>query len=104
MIALRKAHSVTWHIDVPQGLDTHNWIAFTGDHRFVWFYADGNGEGIDDRGSWYAGGKHLYMRREGDGKKYVWNIIEVLPNELRLRYEKIDYVLRRDDQKSTPSI
>jgi hypothetical protein len=79
----------TWEITVPQGLDTKDWIAFNKDHSFVWFIADGTQEKIDDRGSWYAGGKNLYMRHEGDGKKYVWNIIAILPNELRLSYEKV---------------
>src|SRR4051812_10530742 len=86
--APESALAGTWEITMPFGTDTHDWLALNKDHRFVWFVSAGTRETINDRGTWYAGGKQLYMRHEGDGKKYIWNIVEILPNELRLRYDK----------------
>jgi hypothetical protein len=96
--APESAFHGTWDFISPHGLDTADWISFKDDHKWIWFTADGNGECINDRGSWYAGGKFLYLRREGDGKKYVWKIIEILPNELQLGVGKDLYVLRRAER------
>ena len=92
----------TWEITMPFGMDTHDWLALSRDHTFTWFISDGTRERVDMRGTWFAGGSYLYMRV--DGKQHIWQIMQILPEELRLRIAKQDYILKRDDQKSIPSI
>jgi hypothetical protein len=92
----------TWRITMPFGMDTTDWLALKSDHTFVWFISDGMRERVDSHGTWFAGGSYLYTRVEG--KQHIWQIMQILPDELRLRIAKQDYILKRDDQKSTPSI
>ena len=43
---------------------------------------------------WYAGGQYIYMRFP-EGWPQIWQIVEILPDELRLRHAKRDYVFKR---------
>jgi hypothetical protein len=43
---------------------------------------------------WYAGGRYIYMHFE-DGLPQIWEIIQILPDELRLRHAKRDYTFKR---------
>ena len=86
----------TWRMTFPHGIDSIDWIALYPDHSFVWFTFSGAGEKIDSRGSWNAGGNYVYMR--GEGKTVIWEIVEILPDELRLRHAKQDYTFKRDSK------
>lgn len=44
--------------------------------------------------SWYAGGSNIYMHFTEEPPQ-IWQIIEILPEELRLRRAKRDYVFKR---------
>jgi hypothetical protein len=43
---------------------------------------------------WYAGGQYIYMHFE-EGLPQIWQIIQILPDELRLRHAKRDYTFKR---------
>jgi hypothetical protein len=59
-------------------------ITFNEDHSFISSGSDSFDEGkVDTRGNWCADEKNVYL--SCNGKTYVWNIIELLPNELRLQ-------------------
>ena len=45
--------------------------------------------------AWYAGGSNIYMRVEDERLPQIWQIVDIGPEELRLRYAKRDYVFRR---------
>lgn len=92
----------TWEMTMPHGMDSSDWIALNKDHSFVWFTFGVGGERVSMRGTWFAGGSYLYTRVEG--KQDIWQIIQILPDELRLRIAKRDHIFKRDDQKSVPSI
>ena len=51
-------------------------------------------EGYSEMG-WYAGGSNIYMRVRDERLPRIWEIIDIGPEELRLRYAKQDYVFRR---------
>lgn len=71
-------------------------ITFNEDHSFVSFTPDRfGGRKVGVRGSWCADEKNVYL--SCDGRTSVWNIIEVLPHELRLQnnaravaYKRVD--------------
>jgi hypothetical protein len=50
-------------------------------------------EGYSDM-SWYAGGSYIYMHLV-DAPPQIWQIVEILPDELRLRHAKRDYIFKR---------
>ena len=43
---------------------------------------------------WYAGGRYIYMHFE-EGSPQIWQILQILPDELRLRHAKRDYTFKR---------
>src|SRR5918996_2074194 len=43
---------------------------------------------------WYAGGQYIYMHFE-EGLPQIWEIIQILPTELRIRHAKRDYTFKR---------
>jgi hypothetical protein len=43
---------------------------------------------------WYAGGSYIYMRFN-EGWPQIWQIIDILPDELTLRHAKQDYHFKR---------
>jgi hypothetical protein len=51
-------------------------------------------EGFSEMG-WYAGGSNIYMRFVDDPMPQIWQIMDIGPQELRLRHSKQDYVFRR---------
>ena len=44
---------------------------------------------------WYAGGPNIYMRFVDDPMPQIWQIVDVRPEQLRLRHAKRDYVFKR---------
>ncbi len=51
-------------------------------------------EGYSEMG-WYAGGPYIYMRLVDERLPQIWQIVDIAPEELRLRHAKRDYVFRR---------
>jgi hypothetical protein len=51
-------------------------------------------EGYSEMG-WYAGGSYIYMRINDESLPQIWQIVDIRPEELRLRHAKQDYVFRR---------
>ena len=51
-------------------------------------------EGLSEMG-WYAGGSHIYMRLVDEPLPQIWQIVDIGPEELRLRHAKRDYVFKR---------
>jgi hypothetical protein len=45
--------------------------------------------------AWYAGGSYIYMRVEDERLPQIWQIVDIGPEELRLRHAKQDYVFKR---------
>jgi|ERR1043166_1550159 hypothetical protein len=70
-------------------------------HGGVWVRRDkasGELEGYSDM-AWYAGGSNIYMHFDEEPPQ-IWQIVEILPNELRLRHAKRDYSFKRSSEKS----
>jgi hypothetical protein len=69
-------------------------MTFNEDHSCLLFTPGGAGHGkVDVRGSWYADKKNIYVWCEG--KKYVWDIIDLLPDQLRLESKTRAVVYKR---------
>ena len=65
-------------------------------HSGLWIRYDAGErmEGYSEMG-WYAGGSNIYMRIVDERLSQIWQIVEIRPDELRLRHAKRDYVFRR---------
>ena len=62
-------------------------------HSGAWVRKDSSGQGYSEM-MWYAGGQYIYMRFP-EGWPQIWQIVEILPDELRLRHAKTDYIFKR---------
>ena len=51
-------------------------------------------DGYSEMG-WWAGGSNIFMRFVDDPMPQIWEIVEIRPDQLRLRHAKQDYVFRR---------
>jgi hypothetical protein len=71
---------------------TTDWMTLKPDHTLVWSSYNGANT-IDWEGVWYAGGKYIYVG--GEGRPGIGEIIDVTPNQLRLRIAKQDIVFKR---------
>ena len=86
----------TWATTFPNCMDNcATWVRFNSDHTAIWFSRSGDGIGFteDFRTPWVGLGPYIFMRAEG--KRLVWQIIEIGPDELRLRAAKTDYIFKR---------
>jgi hypothetical protein len=63
-------------------------------HSGAWVRNDSSGQRDYSEMTWYAGGQYIYMRFP-EGWPQIWQIIEIFPDELRLRHAKKDYVFKR---------
>jgi hypothetical protein len=93
----------TWQMTMPYGMDSTAWMTFPPKHAVILSSFSVAGYQIDSEGVWYAGGKYIYMGGETK-PPVIWEIVEIRPNELRLRSAKQDYIFKRDDQNALPSI
>src|SRR4051794_13245533 len=80
----------TWEMTMPYGMDSATWVRLNPDHTAIWFSDSISGYQIDYRTRWFAAGPYIYMRYEG--QRQIWQITDVLPDELRLRSAKVDYI------------
>jgi hypothetical protein len=71
------------------------WIRFNSDHTAICFSRSGDGIGFteDFRTPWVGLGPYIFMRIER--KRMIWEIVEIGPDELRLRAAKTDYIFKR---------
>jgi hypothetical protein len=83
----------TWEMTMPYGMDSATWVKLGPDHTAIWFSDSIAGYQEDFRSHWFAAGPYIYMRYEG--KRMIWQIVEILPDELRLRCAKQDYIFKR---------
>jgi len=83
----------TWEMTMPYGMDSATWVKLGPDHTAIWFSDSIAGYQEDFRSRWFAAGPYIYMRYEG--KRMIWQIIEILPDELRLRCAKQDFIFKR---------
>ena len=95
----------TWQMTAPHDdyiLGLHDivglWDGVRRDHWHSgsWIRSDAakQMEGFSEMG-WYAGGSNIYMRFVDDPMPQIWQIMDIGPQELRLRHSKQDYVFRR---------
>ena len=78
---------------MPYGMDSVTWVKFGSDHTAIWFSDSIAGFQEDFRTPWVGLGPYIYMRYEG--KRMIWQIIEIRPDKLRLRAAKQDYIFKR---------
>jgi hypothetical protein len=64
-------------------------------HGGVWVHDDPTEQKGYTEMAWYAGGSNIYMRLTGEPQPQIWQIVDIAPEELRLRHAKQDYVFRR---------
>ena len=87
----------TWEMTMPYGLDTATWVKLDPDHTAIWFSDGFGGHREDFRSSWFAAGPYIYMRYEG--KRMIWQIIDIGTDELRLRLSNQDYIFKRSTRE-----
>jgi hypothetical protein len=89
----------TWEMTAPYSKDSSTVLRLdrartAAWHRGAWVrYAPAGQEGYSEM-MWYAGGRYIYMQFE-EGLPQIWQIIKILPDELRLRHAKRDYTFKR---------
>jgi len=89
----------TWQMTTPYSanssmllrLDPEQTAAW---HSGAWVRNDNSGQQDYSEMMWYAGGQYIYMRFT-DGWPQIWQIVEILPDELRLRHAKRNYIFKR---------
>jgi hypothetical protein len=94
----------TWEMTTPAAASSYTLLRLDPDdaawHRGLWIrrdISDRDGRGApqgDSEMSWYAGGSYIYMHFVEESPQ-IWRIVDVLPNELRLRHAKQDYIFKR---------
>ena len=86
----------TWGTTFPGCMDNcETWVRFKSDHTAIWFSHSGDGIGFteDFRMPWVKLGPYIFVRIER--KRMIWEIIEMGPDQLRLRAAKTDHVFKR---------
>jgi hypothetical protein len=89
----------TWEMTAPEGKDSPTVLRFDPERTAAWHsgawvrYAEAGQQGSSAM-RWYAGGRYIYMHFE-EGLPQIWEIIQILPDELRLRHAKRDYTFKR---------
>ena len=86
----------TWKMTAPVSTDSFTVLRLDPEptaawHRGAWVHYPKQGY---SEMMWYAGGQYIYMHFE-QGLPQIWQIIQILPDELRLRHAKRDYTFKR---------
>jgi hypothetical protein len=89
----------TWEMTAPYAANSSTLLRLDPEqtaawHRGAWVRNDSSGHQSYSEMTWYAGGQYIYMRFT-EGLPQIWQIVEILPDELRLRHAKRDYVFKR---------
>jgi hypothetical protein len=89
----------TWKMTTPYRKDTSTVLRLDPEPNAAWHsgawvrYPPAGQQGYSEM-MWYAGGRYIYMHFE-EGSPQIWQIIQILPNELRLRHAKRDDTFKR---------
>src|SRR4029453_10911232 len=89
----------TWEMTAPYSQDSSNVLRLDPERTAAWHsgawvrYLTAGQQGYSEM-MWYAGGRYIYMHFE-EGLPQIWEIIQILPDELRLRHAKRDYTFKR---------
>jgi hypothetical protein len=89
----------TWEMTAPYSKDSSTVLRLDSErtaawHRGAWVRYPTAGQQDYSEMMWYAGGRYIYMHFE-EGSPQIWQIIQILPDELRLRHAKRDYTFKR---------
>ena len=89
----------TWEMTAPYSKDSSTVLQLDPErtaawHSGAWVRNDSSGQPGNSEMMWYAGGQYIYMRFP-DGWPQIWQIVGILPDELRLRHAKTDYIFKR---------
>jgi hypothetical protein len=89
----------TWEMTAPSAANSSTFLRLEAEqtaawHSGAWFRNDSRGQQGYSAMMWYAGGRYIYMRFP-EGWPQIWQIVEILPHELRLRHAKTDYIFKR---------
>src|SRR4029453_1459535 len=95
----------TWEIAAPSVANSSTFLRLDPEdtaawHSGAWVRNDSSGKQGYSAMMWYAGGQYIYMRFP-EGWPQIWQIVEILPDELRLRHAKADYIFKRWREPST---
>ncbi len=89
----------TWEMTAPYSKDSSTVLRLDPERTAAWHsgawvrYPTAGQQGYSEM-LWYAGGQYIYMHFE-EGLPQIWQIIQILPDELRLRHAKRDYTFKR---------
>src|SRR4029453_4852749 len=89
----------TWEMTAPYSKDIPTVLRLDPERRAAWHsgawvrYPTAGQQRYSDM-MWYAGGGYIYMHFE-EGSPQIWKIIQILPDQLRLRHAKRDYTFKR---------
>ena len=89
----------TWKMTAPYSKDSFTVLRLDPErtgawHSGAWVRHPDAGQQDYSEMTWYAGGQYIYMHFE-EGLPQIWEIIQILPDELRLRHAKRDYTFKR---------
>jgi hypothetical protein len=89
----------TWKMTAPNSKDSSTVLRLDPErtaawHRGAWVRYPTSGQPGYSEMMWYAGGRYIYMHFE-EGLPQIWQIIQILPDELRLRHARRDYAFKR---------
>ena len=89
----------TWEMSGPYNKDSSTVLRLDPErtaawHSGAWARYPAAGQQDYSEMMWYAGGRYIYMHFE-EGSPQIWQIIQILPDELRLRHAKRDYTFKR---------
>jgi hypothetical protein len=89
----------TWEMTAPYSKDSSTVLRLDPERTAAWHsgawvrYPTARQERYSGM-MWYAGGRYIYMHFE-EGSPQIWQIIQILPDKLRLRHAKRDYTFKR---------
>jgi hypothetical protein len=89
----------TWEMTAPSVANSSTFLRLEPEdtaawHSGAWVRNNSRGQQSYSAMMWYAGGQYIYMRFP-EGWPQIWQIVEILPGELRLRHAKTDYIFKR---------
>lgn len=89
----------TWELTAPYSKNSSAVLRLDPERTAAWHsgawvrYPKAGQQGYSEI-TWYAGGQYIYMHFE-EGLPQIWQIIQIFPDELRLRHAKRDYTFKR---------
>jgi|RhiMetdeSRZDD1v2_1073273.scaffolds.fasta_scaffold2808584_1 hypothetical protein len=89
----------TWEMTAPYGAHSSTFLRLDPEQAAAWHSGafvgnESSGQQGYSEMMWYAGGRYIYMHFE-EGSPQIWQILQILPDELRLRHARRDYTFKR---------